>query len=188
MSKKKKAHIKTNEKMSGEFEETFVELSDGDYRHYLQGAYGFGGGYGDFKGHVISISKQRALFDHLFVEFMQNDGSIVDGKEEHVWVYDPQPFIDAGIKAGDKVSFFGKVYAYKRKDGSRDYGIKECENIERIEDYELPKSEELDQQFAESLVCDEICMFKDHCYGFCIAPFGWREQMVNTILQGVQPK
>ena len=102
-----------------------------NYRHYLQGAYAFGGGYGDFKGEVLSYEKSKGyLFKYLFVSFMEGDGTIVDGKEDHVWVYNSSPLKEAGIKKGDKVSFSGTVYAYRRMDEerTRDYGIKNLEN------------------------------------------------------------
>ena len=182
--KKKKAEKSEIKRMPGEFDEQMVEISDGDYRHYLQGAYAFGG-YGDFKGEVLRYEKSKGyLFKYLFVSFMEWDGNIIDGKEDHVWVYDCASLKEAGVKSGDKVSFSGTVYAYHRmdKEHTRDYGIKNLENIKIIDEYSLPSDKFLERQGLEGLVCDTLCMYNDQCVGMCIAPDGWKEKMIDTLL------
>ena len=181
MSKKKNSKEK---KMPGEFKERVVVLGNDNYRRYLQGTYGYAlGSLGEFKGKVLIFEEAKILFKYLDVCFELGDGSFIEGKEDHVWIYDTKPFREAGIHAGDCVSFTGEVYAYKRADNSRDYGIKNCDNIEKIDGYELPSNEYLEEQFYESLVCDITCMYKDLCYGMCIAPDGYKEGMTKQILE-----
>ena len=132
MSKKDKKNKEKKEKrMSGKFNEKTIHISEGNSRQYLHGVYVSGGGFGNFKGIVSKINKDKGiLFKCLYVEYMQGDGSFVKGKEDHIWTYDTKPFEDSGVKVGDKVSFSGLVYAYKRQNGSRDYGIKALEKGE----------------------------------------------------------
>ena len=183
MAKKKNKKDSVPKLMSGEIEENVIHISGDDYRHYLQGAYACGGGYADCKGRVIQIAKDKGyLFKTLYVGFMEHDGSYTDGKEDHVWVYDAEPFKKANIGLGDCVSFTGQVYPYKRRDGSRDYGLKECFDIKKIESYSLPDDEKLRKQGAERIVCDTICMYSEQCAGLCIAPDGWKEEMIKTLL------
>ena len=150
MSKKK-----NSKKIPGEINLTVIELGL-DCRKYLQWYYAVEG---------------------IGFDFFEMDGSYIKGREDHIWIFDKEPFIKAGIKVKDCVSFTGKAYAYKRHDNSIDFSIKECEDIQKIDQYSLPDKEELKMQSLERLVCD-MCMYNEHCYGFCIAPDGGKESMI----------
>lgn len=108
------------------------------------------------------------------------DGTSVKGKEDHIWIFDKEPFIKAGIKPKDCVSFTGKAYAYMRRDKTIDFSVKECEDIQKIEQYSLPDKDYLKMQSLESFVC-EMCLYNEYCYGFCIAPDGWKETMMSLL-------
>lgn len=53
-------------------------------------------------------------------------------------------------------------------------------------EYEVPLDEQLRIQAAEQIVCMDLCMFRDHCDGFCIANQEWKESMLNLLLGKVQ--
>lgn len=174
----------SKKKISGETDLTVIELGL-DCRNYLQWYYAEGGSsaaFGDFKGRVLLMNKRGILFKRFHIGFCEMDGSRVEGKEDHIWIFDKKPFIKAGIKVNDCVFFTGKAYAYKRQDKSVDFSIKECENIKKIGQYSLPDKEDLKMQGLERLVC-EVCMYNEHCYGFCIVPDGWKESMIVFLKQ-----
>lgn len=157
-----------------------------DCRTYLQWYYAEGGdsvAHGDFKGRVEKIDNRGILFKRLYIEFFDQGWDGIEGKEDHIWTYDKEPFIKKKVKVGDCVSFTGLAYAYKRKDDSIDFSLKECEDIEIIEEYELPTDEALDRQSAERLAC-EVCLYSEHCDGLvCIAADGYLETMTAQILE-----
>ena len=110
-------------KMPGEISLKTIEIGL-DCRKYLQWYYAVGGynaAFGDFKGRIAKIDKRGILFKRLYIDFMEMDGNYVTGKEDHIWIFDKKPFFKAGIKIYDRVSFTGKVYAYKRQDKSIDF-------------------------------------------------------------------
>lgn len=171
-----------HKRMPGEIEETVVHISSDNYRHYLQGAYALGGRYADCKGRVIGFKKGKGyLFKSLYVGFMECAGDYIEGEEDHVWVYDAKPFIEKGVKLGDNVSFTGIVYPYKRQDGSRDYGLKECFDIEVVEKYSLPDNETVSRQSVEGIICDTLCLYAEQCTGTCIVP-EQKEEMIEMLL------
>ena len=53
-------------------------------------------------------------------------------------------------------------------------------------EYEVPSDEQLRIQAAEQILCMDLCMFRDHCDGFCIANQEWKESMLNLLLGKVQ--
>ena len=156
-----------------------------DCRTYLQWYYSQGGdktAFGEFKGKVKKITKNSILFEKLYIEFDELCGDCVEGKEEHIWISGTEPFIKEKVKVGDCVAFTGLAYAYKRKNGSIDFSLKECEDIEIIQEYELPTDEALVRQSAERLAC-EVCLYSEHCDGLvCIAADGYLETMTASIL------
>lgn len=177
MSKKK-----NSKKIPGEINLTVIELGL-DCRKYLQWYYAEGGGnaaFGDFKGRVLLMNQRGILFKRLYIDFFEMDGSYIKGREDHIWIFDKEAFIRAGIKVKDCVSFTGKAYAYKRQDKSIDFSVKECEEIQKIDHYSLPDKEELKMQSLERIVCD-MCMYQEYCYGFCIAPDGWKESIIALL-------
>ncbi len=131
----------------------------------------FASGWGEFGGKVLKIIKGKGiLFQRLYVGFWENGPEWVEEKENHVWVFDAEGFRRLGVKVGDCVRFDAKVYAYRRKNGTIDFGLKTPENIEKIERYELPSEEQLAQQSLNQLEC-EVCPITDHCDGIvCLMP------------------
>lgn len=141
-------------------------------RKYLQWYYAEGGNsvaHGDFCGKVTKIDGRGLLFKRLYVEFFDGGLDCIEGKEDHIWIYNPEPFLKKKIKVGDCVAFTGLVYAYKRNNDSIDFSLKQCEEIEKIDEYELPTDEKLAVQSLNILAC-ETCLFSEHCDGInCIA-------------------
>lgn len=174
-------------KISGKISLKTIELGL-DCRKYLQWYYAVGGhdsAFGDFKGRIIKIDRRGILFKRLYINFMEMDGNYVTGKEDHIWIFDKRPFFRARVKVNDCVSFTGKVYAYKRQDGSMDFSLKDCEDIKKVDSYNFPSDEELDRQSLERIVC-ETCLYSEQCYGFCIAPVGWKEARIEAMLRMVK--
>ncbi len=157
-----------------------INIGKDECRTYLQHYYAIGGSdcaFGTFKGRVAKIVENKEyLFKKLYVEF--DDGpDIVEGKEDHIWIYDAKPFEEMGVKVGDCVAFTALAYAYRRQDGTEDYSLKSPSEIEIIEDYELPTNEALEERMLSNLAC-EMCLYASQCYGEpCIAPDGYREGM-----------
>lgn len=183
-----KEEPRTIKKMPGEFELKRINTSmQENARTYFLWYIAEGGNnvaFGDFKGKVLQINKNKGvLFKNIYIEFFTHDGSVVKGKENHVWFFDCQEFLYNDIKVGDCVKFTALAYAYKRQNGSIDFGLKTPQNIQYISDYELPTNEDLNLQSIERIIC-EACMYSEHCYGeFCIATPGYKESMIIQLLE-----
>lgn len=183
-----KEEPKEIKKMPGEFELTKIDTSmQENARSYFLWYIVEGGNnvaFGDFKGKVLKIEKDKGiLFKEIFVEFDEGCGDVINGKEDHVWIFDCQEFLNMGIQVGDCVKFNALAYAYKRQDGTIDFGLKAPQWIKYIPDYELPKDEDLNLQSIERMVC-ETCLYSKHCYGEpCIAAPGYKEVMTIQLLE-----
>lgn len=60
------------------------------------------------------------------------------------------------------------MYAYQRRDKSVDFSLKDCSEVNIIDEYTLPSDEQLLKQSADRLRC-EVCLYTDHCDRvFCI--------------------
>ena len=59
-----------------------------------------------------------------------------------------------------------------------DFGLKDPVEIRKVGEYEVPLDEQLRIQAAEQIVCTDLCMFRDHCDGFCIANQEWKEAII----------
>ena len=68
------------------------------------------------------------------------------------------------LNKGDCVSFFAEVYRYiKKSDGKKlDYGLRNPEDIKKINKYDLPTEKELLMQEIDSMIC-ETCDMADFC-------------------------
>ena len=135
-----------------------------------------------FKGKIAKMNKKNSTvcFERIYVSGIYSDGTGFVGKEDHVWM-DLQGF--ENYKISDCLSFGAEVYRYiKCGNGKRlDFGLRNPATITRIDEYELPNQEELQLQAIDQLIC-EVCLFRDHCYGFCIANQEWREEMRQQLL------
>ena len=128
----------------------------------------------------MNKKKSTVCFERIYVSGIYSDGTGFVGKEDHVWM-DLQGF--ENYKISDCLSFGAEVYRYiKCGNGKRlDFGLRNPATITRIDEYELPNQEELQLQAIDQLIC-EVCLFRDHCYGFCIANQEWREEMRQQLL------
>ena len=136
----------------------------------------------EFAGQVEKISKDNICFKWIYVCGMYGDGECFDGKEDHVWIA-KEGFGDCQV--GDCFSFCAEVYRYLKTSNGKmiDFGLRNPENVQMIESYELPSDDELLMQSIDQIIC-EACMFRDHCYGgMCIANEEWRESMRKSMFE-----
>lgn len=91
----------------------------------------------EFKGQIERINKGNVCFKRIYISGMYPDGTMFDGREDHVWM-DRKGFED--LRVGDSVSFFAEVYRYvKTSNGKQiDYSLRNPESIKKIPSYELP--------------------------------------------------
>ena len=113
--------------MPGEFKLDRIDMSlQENARGYFLWYIAEGGdsvAFGDFNGKVLKIEKDKGiLFKEIFVEFDERCGDVVKGKEDHVWIFDCQEFLNMGIQVGDCVKFNALAYAYKRQNKTIDFG------------------------------------------------------------------
>lgn len=80
------------------------------------------------RGTVRQIQGGRFMIAPVDVAFAHNGGAI-KGREQHCWIIDTEPFNNANIAVGDRITFSGIPYAYMRMDGSIDFSLKNCANI-----------------------------------------------------------
>jgi hypothetical protein len=140
-----------------------------------------------FKGQISGFDKKKGkiLFNRIYISGVLRDGDGYQGKEDHVWM-DSKPFENYQI--GDCLSFGGEIYRYlKTKNGKQiSFGIREPDDISRIESYELPSDDDLIMQAVDQIVC-EVCLFREHCYmGICIADEKWREEMRTALFDAAK--
>ena len=133
----------------------------------------------------INTKKQLLCFERIFVEGLYGDGDGFSGKEDHVWMS------LAGFenyRVGDCLSFKAEVYRYLKTSRGKmiDFGLKYPVEIRKVGEYEVPSDEQLRIQAAEQIICMDLCMFRNHCDGFCIANQEWKESMLNLLLGKVQ--
>lgn len=136
-----------------------------------------------FKGRVESIQEKRICFERIYVSGVYNDGICFEGKEDHVWM-DISGF--EKCKVGSCVSFSAEAYRYLWTGNGKsiDYGLRNPSSIKHISPYEIPTDEMLLLQEIDNLVCEQLCLFRDHCdRGPCIADPKWRDQMKNNLLE-----
>lgn len=141
----------------------------------------------EFTGQVERITKDNICFKRIYVCGMFLDGECFEGKEDHVWI--SKIGFDK-CRVGDCFKFHAEVYRYlKTSNGKRiDYGLRNPEDIMKIESYELPSDDELLMQNIDQIIC-EGCMFRDHCYGgMCIANEQWREDMRKAMFEEIKGK
>lgn len=62
-----------------------------------------------FKGQIEKVKSKHVCFKRIFISGMYTNGTMFDGKEDHVWM-DKSGFEEYAI--GDGVSFGAEVYRY----------------------------------------------------------------------------
>lgn len=114
-----------------------------------------------FKGQIEKVNSKHVCFNRIFLIGAHSDGSIFEGKENHVWM-DKSGF--EALCVGDSISFTAEVYRYIKTGNGKliDYGLRNPANIQKISPYELPSDDKLIMQEIESLIC-ENCFLSDQC-------------------------
>ena len=114
-----------------------------------------------FKGQIEKIKPKHICFKRIFISGMYTDGTMFDGKEDHVWM-EKSGFEECAV--GDSVSFCAEVYRYVKTGNGKliDYGLRNPTSIQKIEAYELPSDDELIMQEVEQLIC-ETCFLSEQC-------------------------
>ena len=107
----------------------------------------------EFAGQVEKINKDNICFKRIYVCGMFMDGECFDGKEDHVWM-SKEGFGDCQV--GDCFSFFAEVYRYLKTSNGKmiDFGLRNPDNIKKIESYELPSDDELLMQSIDQIICE----------------------------------
>ena len=136
-----------------------------------------------FKGRIerINTKKKRVCFERIFIYGQYSDGDGYFGKENHVWME-----LDGfeAYRVEDCLAFDADIYRYVKKGQGKmiDFGLRNPACIQKIEEYELPSDAQLLLQAVDEIICNDLCMFKEHCNGFCIANEEWRETMRKVLL------
>ncbi len=118
----------------------------------------------EFKGEIERITEKAVCFKRIYISGMYPDGECFEGKEDHVWI-DKRGLEEYCI--GDCFSFYAEPYPYiKTGNGKKiDFGLRNLQEIKKIEKYELPSDEELMLQTINSILC-ESCYLNEQCSGF----------------------
>lgn len=139
--------------------------------------------YVSFKGQIEKVNgkSSKVCFKRIFIYGEYSDGDGFFGKEDHVWM-DLTGFEEYRI--GDCLSFVAEIYRYLKTGSGKmiDFGLRNPEYIRQIESYDLPSDEQLRLQAVDEIICNDLCMFRDHCYASCIANQEWREGMRKMLL------
>ena len=114
-----------------------------------------------FMGCIEKKTKKHVCFQRIYVSGMYPDGDCFEGKEDHVWM-DLHGFED--FKVSDCVSFYAEVYRYIKTGNGKilDYALRNPEDIEQIDSYDLPGDDDLIRQSIDQILC-ETCYFSEHC-------------------------
>lgn len=129
-------------------------------------------GYGTFVGEVTKIEDNRIYFQHLLVQWKYGLASF-DGYEHNIWIHDSKSFKNKKIGIKDMTGFEAEVFVYKKKDNTKELGIRNIKYVEKLPPLNTSK-EELDtfiekhtpkpREIPQWLKC-ETCVFTDHCDG-----------------------
>lgn len=155
-------------------------LSAKDCRHGFERCYySLSGSH--FRGQIEKITKNNICFKRIYIEGDYFNLEGFEDKEDHVWV-SRKGFEE--FKVGDCVGFLAEPYRYVRTSNGKsiDFGIRNPDLIEKIEPYELPSDEKLLEQKIDALIC-ETCLFREHCYGFCIANEDEKKRLKKELMR-----
>lgn len=139
-----------------------------------------------FRGQIEKITKDNVCFKRIYIEGNCFNLEGFEDKEDHVWV-SRKGFED--FKVGDCVGFLAEPYRYVRTSNGKsiDFGIKNPDMIEKVEPYELPSDGKLLEQEIDALIC-ETCLFREHCYGFCIANEAEKKRLKKELMRIAKSK
>ena len=115
----------------------------------------------EFKGEVETFGKGTICFKRIYVDGMYPDGTMFEGKEDHVWM-SAEGF--GKLDKGDCISFFAEAYRYiKTSNGKKlEFGLRNPKGVKRISKYDLPTDEELMLQTVNQIIC-ESCYLDEQC-------------------------
>lgn len=120
-----------------------------------------------FCGQVDQVMDDYLLFERIGIRWTWHDGTICAGAEDQVCM--EKTGFPEDMKAGDKFSFTADIYRYVNdSENIIDFGLRNQQNIIKEEAACIPTDEDLVDEQIHNLIC-EICMYRDHCDGFCIA-------------------
>lgn len=142
----------------------------------------------DYYAKVVKIDDKSCVLKNVWIDGMRHDGMSFNGSEDHINLTKAKDIAEIkkhNIHINDKIRFKATVYEYTRKDGSKDFSLKDIENIYRIEDYKIPTREELIDEQIWNLVC-ETCLFNEKCCGLCLADESEMKKRFK-ILKDLQP-
>lgn len=134
-----------------------------------------------FKGQINKINDNYVCFNRIYIDYLRMDGIYNVGKEDHVWM-DKKDFKEYNI--GDCVEFYAEVCRYIKKSNGKilDYGLRNPENIRKIEKYQLPTDSELKAQMIDDILC-ESCFLYDQCDRvFCIRNQSEKRDLKKSML------
>lgn len=114
-----------------------------------------------FMGKIERMNKNRILFSRIFVDGMYSDGSMFEGKEDHVWM-DQSGF--ESMNVGDSLSFSAEIYRYVKTGNGKqiEYGLRNPTGVKKIGEYTLPSDDELKIQEINQILC-ETCYLSEQC-------------------------
>ena len=132
-----------------------------------------------------NVSKRLVCFDRIYIyNPIELDAtySNYQGIEDHVWVEFETEERVKELNVGDKVSFSASIYPYLKvgKGKQIDFGLFADSDkdgyFEIVNDYNRPTEEEQRKHSIQHLICAELCLFNNHCYGHCIANEEWLQE------------
>ena len=137
-----------------------------------------------FKGQIEKKNDKKVCFKRVYVDGMYFDGICFEGKEDHVWM-DLKGFED--YQVGDSVSFYAEIYRYLKTGNGKmiDFGLRNPQQITKIDPYQLPSDDELLRQEVELMVC-ETCFLSEQCTGFCLLPKGAKKAKIDLLFHAVK--
>lgn len=134
------------------------------YRHAFEVGFCEGGSWDGFKGKVLLFDRRGILFERVLFTTGAYWDMYDEYHEDHVWIRGAK--LPREINKGDCILFYAKIYLYRRKNGTLDYGLKEFEFIEKLDGYAIPTDEELKEQhqehFLHQMRC-ETCLMYEKC-------------------------
>lgn len=139
----------------------------------------------EFKGKIEKITKDTVCFNRIYLLGMYPDGSLFEGKEDHVWM-NKQGFESYNV--GDCVHFGAEVYRYLKTGNGKiiDFALRNPQGIKQIDAYELPSDEELMLQEIETIIC-ETCYLSEQCNRvYCVRPQKEIKLLKSQILKMLQ--
>ena len=137
-----------------------IQIQTGkDYRGSFMLCYYYGAS--EFKGEVETFGKGTICFKRIYVDGMYPDFTMFEGKEDHVWM-STEGF--GKLEKGDCISFYADAYRYvKTSNGKKlEFGLRNPQNVKKIEKYQLPTDDELLDQTLNQIIC-ESCYLSEQC-------------------------